>query len=103
MTETERKWLGRVREWKAGGLTAEEYAQGRGFQGSTLRVWASRLRQIAKEPSTPSVRIARVTVARRAPGSSTVVLAVGKARIEVRPGFDRSLLREIVEAIGGEA
>ena len=103
MTETERKWLDRVREWKAGGLTAEEYAQGRGFEGSTLRVWASRLRQVPKEPPAPSMRMARVRVAHRAPPSSTVVLAVGKARIEVRHGFDGALLREVVEAIGDQA
>ncbi len=102
MTETERKWLDRVREWKAGGLTAEEYAQGRGFEGSTLRVWGSRLRQVPKEAPMPSVRMARVRVARRTPESSTVVLAVGKARIEVRQGFDRALLREVIEAVGGE-
>ena len=103
MTETERKWLDRVREWKTGGLTAEEYAHGQGFEASTLRVWASRLRQSPKEAPTPSVRMAQVRVARRAPESSTVVLAVGNARIEVRPGFDRALLRAVVEAIGGEA
>jgi hypothetical protein len=31
----------------------------------------------------------------------TVVVAVGTARIVVRAGFDRALLREVVEALGG--
>jgi hypothetical protein len=103
MTETERKWVDRVREWKAGGVTAEEYARGRGFEGSTLRFWASRLKQVAKEPSSsgPSVRMARVKLAPRTE-PSTVVVAVGKARVEVREGFDRALLREVIAAIGGD-
>jgi hypothetical protein len=36
-----------------------------------------------------------------APHEETVVVAVGTALIVVRPGFDRGLLREVVEALGG--
>src|SRR5882672_932311 len=99
MTETETKWADRVREWKVSGKRAEDFAAGRGFKASTLRFWASRLRAPAKAtaPSErePSVRIARVTV-----GASLCVV-IGAARIEVREGFDRTMLRELVEALGG--
>jgi hypothetical protein len=37
MTETQEKWVERIREWRASGQTAREYAQGRGFEASTLR------------------------------------------------------------------
>jgi hypothetical protein len=30
-----------------------------------------------------------------------MVIAIGSARIEVRPGFDQALLTEIVETLGG--
>jgi len=37
----------------------------------------------------------------RVPGASVpLTVTVGAARVEVRAGFDRSLLRAIVEAIG---
>jgi hypothetical protein len=50
----------------------------------------------------PAVRMARVTaIARPTPSSLTV--RVGAARVEVRPGFDRGLLRELVEALAGES
>ena len=49
----------------------------------------------------PRVRMARVV--RRA-GSTTdaLTVCVGSARVEVRPGFDAGLLRELVAALGSE-
>jgi len=44
MTETEAKWAARVLEWRESGKAAEEFAEGRGFEASTLRFWASRLK-----------------------------------------------------------
>ena len=98
MTETETKWVERVREWKASGKEAEDFVTGRGFKASTLRFWASRLHGRRKAPAAerePQVRMARVTV-----GASLCVV-IGAARIEVREGFDRTVLRELVETLGG--
>jgi len=102
MTETEWKWAERVREWRASGQSAADYAEGRGFKASTLRFWASRLGGAvgsdtqARWPS--PVRMARV-VAPAKPTALTV--RVGGARVEVHRGFDRALLRELIEALGG--
>jgi len=99
MSETETKWKDRVREWKASGKKAEDFAAGRGFKGSTLRFWASRLRTPEKvagplpAENEPRVRMARLTV-----GASLCVV-VGAARIEVRDGFNKAVLRELVEEI----
>ena len=100
MTETEQTWTERVQEWRSSGLSAPEFVQGRGYEASTLRYWASRLRRVAEgRPYAPRVRMARVKVTRGP--SESLVVAVGVARIEVRPGFDGSLLRDVVAAIGG--
>jgi hypothetical protein len=103
MTETEAKWAERVREWHASGKTAEEFAEGRGFKGSTLRFWASTLRRIERGPARvrkPRVRLVRV-VARPAVAGASLEVTVGAARVTVRPGFDAALLRQLVEALGG--
>ena len=103
MTETETKWVERIREWKASGKKAEDFAVGRGFKASTLRFWASRLRTPRKVAAPaavegePRVRMARVMV-----GASLCVV-VGAARIEIRQGFDKAVLRELVETLGGAA
>jgi hypothetical protein len=38
---------------------------------------------------------------RVAPPSVPLTVAVGAAHIEVRDGFDRALLRDVVDALGG--
>jgi transposase len=103
MTETEAKWSERVREWRASGKTAEEFAEGRGFKGSTLRFWASTLRRTETGTGRgrkPGVRMVRV-VARPAVAEGSLEVAVGAARVTVRAGFDATLLRQLVEALGG--
>lgn len=101
MTKTEATWAERVRAWRASGQTAWEFAQGRGFEASTLRYWASRLRRdgLDAPPKTPRVRLLRVTPAPAA--APSLVVAVGAAQIEVRTGFDRALLRDVIDALGG--
>jgi hypothetical protein len=97
-------WSERVRAWRASGQTAPEFAQGRGFEASTLRYWASRLGRdgaAAAESPPRRVRLLRVTPAPSRAATEPVVVSVGAARIEVRAGFDRALLREVVDALGG--
>jgi hypothetical protein len=103
MTETEAKWSERVREWRASSKSAEEFAEGRGFKGSTLRFWASSLRKLEDGPRGErhaGVRLLRV-VRKASPSDSSIEVAVGAARVVVRPGFDAVLLRQLVEALGG--
>jgi hypothetical protein len=104
MTETEKKWSERVREWKASGKTAKQFAEGQDFKASTLVYWASCLRHgsggsARSGKHEPRVRMARVVpVSARA--DDAVVVTVGAARVAVRPGFDHALLRQVVEALG---
>jgi hypothetical protein len=97
MTETERAWSARVREWRASGLSAPEYARGLGFAASTLQWWASRLRRVTRSDR-GTVRMARVVAPRAA---APLTVRVGLAQVEVGIGFDRTLLREVVDALGG--
>jgi hypothetical protein len=125
MTQTETKWLERVREWRGSGETAERFAEGQGFKASTLRFWASRLRTEADAAFAPGmppaatsrVRLVRVRRARGAApkpleprgawsasegtSSAAMVIAIGAVRVEVRSGFDHALLGEVIEALGG--
>jgi hypothetical protein len=104
MTETEAKWSERVREWKASGQTAKEFAASRDFKPSTLVYWASCLRTGASGSGrrkklgrrVPMARVVRVAAA----ADGAIVVAVGAARVAVRAGFDPVLLREVVAALG---
>ncbi len=103
MTDNQRTWIDRVREWRASGMTAPEFAAGRGFAPSTLRYWASlRRHELATTPPPRAlrrVRMARVEVAPSISASPLVVEVAG-ARIEIQAGFDRALLRDVVAALG---
>lgn len=115
MTTTEAKWTDRVREWRASGKSAEAFAEGRQFEASTLRYWASRLKRsapittpdVAPASPKPTVTMARVVRRRRgrpaAAGAAAreLAIAIGGARIVVGHGFDAELLRAVVAALGG--
>ena len=131
MTQTEAKWQERVRGWRESGRTAERFVEGQGFEASTLRYWASRLRAKAAagvsasssagaptvpgREAPPRMRLVRVrrtgapTSETQGPSTPTaghesnapMVIVLGTARIEVRAGFDCALLGEVVEVLGG--
>jgi hypothetical protein len=102
MTRTESKWAERVAQWRASGQTVTEYARGREYQASTLRWWSSRVgRGVVERSSGASVRMVRVVAAAK-PSESALSVRVGGVLVEIRPGFDVALLREVVHALGGE-
>ena len=112
MTKTDAKWLERVRQWKASGQTAEEFAVGQPFKASTLKWRAAELRRAAEgggrygkgQAVGGSVRLARVVPVPRARDSASasggVVVEVSGARISLSRGFDAELLAEVVRALG---
>ena len=93
----------RVENQRADG---EEFAAGKDFKPSTLTYWACQLRRLAPEGGgasehTPPVRMVQVVgKASTSPAEDTLLVAVGAARIVLRPGFDRALLRDVVQALG---
>lgn len=119
--ETEAKWAERVEEWRASGLSAEEFAASRGFKASTL-CWAASLLRHAPS-ATPTVVSGESKPRARAKGkavsrsesprflpvrtrtttvpTSEMVVEVGPVRIRVVRGFDVSLLGDVVRALEG--
>jgi hypothetical protein len=91
------EWAERVRAWRESGDSAPAFARGKSYSAKQLWWWSGELGR--RERKGPRVKLAQL-VRVRAPGAPLTV-AVGAARVEVRAGFDRALLREIVEALGG--
>lgn len=90
------EWAERVRAWQESGQTAPAFAEGKGFSAKLLRWWGSELARRARKK--PRVRMALVV--RPPPPITPLTVAIGAARIEVRAGFDRALLRDVVDALG---
>jgi hypothetical protein len=103
MKTTAAVWSERVRAWRASGLSATDFAKPEGYRGKTLSWWASELKRREREKASavPKVAMARVRVRRRPTNhDATLSVVVAGARITVRRGFDATLLREIVNALG---
>jgi hypothetical protein len=94
---TETIWAKRVEEWRASGETADVFAHGKGYEGSTLRWWSSRLGR-AEQPQFLRLVPKACTVQ----VDAEVVVEVGPARVRVKAGFDAKLLAEVVVALGGD-
>lgn len=89
-------WAKRVAEWRASGQTADTFAAGRGFAGSTLRWWASHLGR--RQPA-----LVRVVPASEAARDASIELHVGSVRVVVRRGFDRALLADVLAVVREKA
>ena len=99
------EWAERVRAWREGGLSAEEFAKVGGYRSKTLQWWASELARrssptrLRTRRSKPKVAMARV-VRRTEHADEALAIRVGGAVIAVRRGFDPQLLRDVMSALG---
>jgi hypothetical protein len=112
MTETEAKWVERLREWQASGKTAEEFATGKPYKASTLNWWRTELQRRGvvegqtrqRRRSIPMARVVR-RVGTRVPTTSAamvdgIIVEISGARISIAPGSDMELLAKVVRALG---
>jgi hypothetical protein len=101
MTSTESTWRGRVARWRSSGQTAHDFAaQEGGFEASTLRYWASRLRRIDRgaEP-TAALRLLPVHVR----AARDLEVRVGDVIVTVPEGVDVERAASLVRALREEA
>jgi hypothetical protein len=107
------QWGELVAAWEASGRSALSFADEHGIAESSLRWWRTELARRARKEApkrSPGPRpagalampVARVVRAGEEKGATRgqVSVVVGSARIVVEAGFDRQLLREVVQALG---
>jgi hypothetical protein len=98
---TAEKWRVRVREWESSGRTIAEFVRGREFSASALRSWVRQLSADTPAPEVTLLPVRRRSSTAPATTATGVVLEVGGVRIRVEYGFDRTLLLEVLSALGG--
>ena len=101
MRSTAAVWATRVEAWRASGKTVDEFATEQSIKPASLRWWSSQLRRQATAGVAASVPMARVRRASEMRSERpAIVIELDGGRIEVREGFDRALLREVMGALG---
>lgn len=110
MSDTVEIWKKRVASWRAGGLTAEEFSEGRPWSPKTLRWWSSRLGKKAEAaaPAVPVVRVAQLVrssaPADRERGGTIVVEALdARLRITIEVGAERDTVAMVLGVLVPEA
>jgi hypothetical protein len=112
MTETEAKWVERLREWQGSGKRAEEFTAGKQYKASTLNWWRTELQRRGvvegqtrqRRKSIPMARVVR-RVGTRVPATSAamvdgMVVEISGARISIAPGSDMELFAKVVHILG---
>jgi hypothetical protein len=101
MVETdEKQQLRWVADWRASGLTADEFAGRHGLSVHTLRYWAYRKKKGRPEVSSLAVvRVEREAAPAMALGRAPLVVEVGDARVIVPAGADGATLRMVFNAL----
>lgn len=106
MTKPEDSWAARVRAWRASGLSAERFAQGKGYAGSALRYRAGKVLESGGVDQPPHVtlrRLVRTSAPPAAAFGAQVLVQVGGVSITVSAGFDPVLVRALVRCLAEEA
>jgi hypothetical protein len=115
MTDAETR-AERVGEWRASGLSAVKFAEGRDFTASKLWNWSAKIRKGAQEGGPPGLehaRAGRLRLARvvRVPSPAPDARPVGVelsvelwgVRVGVPVGFDRATLTAVLDEVEARA
>lgn len=100
MTKRDAVWAERVAAWKASGMGAVRFCEGKGYSSSSLAAWSRRLRT-SDASSAPSVRLAAVVrqAAPAACGAGGITVERGALRVHFAHDCDRqwalTILREL--------
>ena len=108
-------WARHIEDWRGSGTSRDEYAAVHGLESKTLQWWVSKLaRDAGKRSKRSRVRFAQVVegapplkppsplerrVASVPPASALEVVIARGRTVRVSSGFDRALLRAVVEAL----
>jgi hypothetical protein len=93
--KTAETWRERIREWRASGKSAMQFAEGRDYSPKTLQYWEYRLRK-ADNPAFVKL----VPRGASKPTTTEMVVEIGSARVRISRGFDAALFAEVVSALG---
>jgi hypothetical protein len=88
-------WSGVISEQRLGGLTIQEFRRVRGIAAHSFRDWRTKLNKEAAS----KVGWVTVDTPTEVGAKPVITLQMGSISINVSPGFDPQLLRDVVSAL----
>jgi transposase-like protein len=95
------EWTARITDFKTSGLTMSAWCKAHDQTIHQLKYWLRKLNHFSssKPSSTTWLPLAIASPPAQPSSPSSFLVRVGHAGIEVKPGFNPELLREIVRAL----
>ena len=90
-------WEARVAEFKASGQTTTQWCAANNIKPNKLRYWLRKFK--SDEQSSGSSQWLPVEVDNIHSNGHAVVIKMGKAVVEVKPGYDREMLFDILRTL----
>lgn len=105
--QTDAQWRKRITEQQTSGLSVEAFCRAQGLASSTFFARRQRLREADRpefvEVTTEPGNDHALVIARESDAALLELVLRGGVVLRVRDGFDASLLRRVVDVIGGAA
>ncbi|WP_083910399.1 IS66 family insertion sequence element accessory protein TnpA [Effusibacillus pohliae] len=105
MTQTELRelWSTRIKDYRASGERVATWCERHGVTPRQLWYWLRKLKKTEQHPESSRLRWIPVHVDETSSdgtsGPSSLLVKVGSATIEVRPGFDPALFADVVRTL----
>lgn len=98
-SELRKVWANRIGEYRQSGLSAREWCRANGVRPDRLKYWLSKVKANEK-PDSVDMRWSELQVVESdSLTDAGIAVHVGSARIEVKAGFDRALLAEVLRVV----
>lgn len=99
--EIDEHWRKRVGEYRASGMTMKAWCAEQGIAFSQMKYWIRKLKLSRRQRSASPPTWITVTPSTEAaePECTPLIVRIGGATIDVRPGFDPVLLTQVARAL----
>jgi transposase-like protein len=101
-TELRKEWEARVAAYKASGQSASAWCAANNLKPRQLWYWLRKHKNIETAPAVKPSQWLSVEVSELKPNSaqgSALLVRVGQATVEVKPGFNPALLSDVVRIL----
>jgi len=100
MNENERneQWRERIRAYRDSGQTMRAWCAAQEIPFNQLKYWLRKLSS-SKRKASATTWVTVTPASHPSPEASSLVVRIGNASIDIRPGFDASLLTQVVRVL----